>query len=508
MDYEVKTLRREQINLNDWAFEVQQRGEQPILVCDLFSRAVATYFVENIIGEKRSYNYLFTDSNRLYNFPKETDVYFGELKKKVNDPTFLKQLLRNSIEIPKAFSEQASQAMEELIPSQTTNAELARHWKTMDEGLTKVIPWFWYPWYLSKEDVVTDMVKEKFEVYRLRLEKITDFDEALRAVVFPVKKTAFQLEQEDMYQLVLLAERDTAFAKNKEFKAKAEEYLKKYDWLTTFLLTPVLPMSYSVLVARVERAAAENFKDSFTFQKEVNIKKEKMAEEILEVIKDDQDLIDKIENARELAYVLTAGIEEAYIATAKYLKLLQFVAERLDIRFEETKLFLSQEIYNALTGKSNIDRGELEQRKLGFVMKTFNGQQYAVYGAEGHSISAWIDEELNKVDASLREFGGQVACKGLVRGTVRVVLEPAQAHELEAGEILVCPMTNPDYVPAMKRAAAIITDEGGMLSHAAIMSREFNKPCIISTKIATRLLKNGDMVEVDATKGLVTILKS
>jgi pyruvate,water dikinase len=55
----------------------------------------------------------------------------------------------------------------------------------------------------------------------------------------------------------------------------------------------------------------------------------------------------------------------------------------------------------------------------------------------------------------------------------------------------------------MRRAVAIITNEGGLLSHAAIMSREFGKPCIVGTKIATKVLKNGDMVEVDADKGIV-----
>ena len=68
-------------------------------------------------------------------------------------------------------------------------------------------------------------------------------------------------------------------------------------------------------------------------------------------------------------------------------------------------------------------------------------------------------------------------------------------------------MTSPDYVPAMKRASGIITDEGGLLSHAAIISREFSKPCIIGTKIATRVLKDGDFVEIDANKGIVRILR-
>ena len=64
-------------------------------------------------------------------------------------------------------------------------------------------------------------------------------------------------------------------------------------------------------------------------------------------------------------------------------------------------------------------------------------------------------------------------------------------------------MTTPDFVPLMQKSAAIVTDIGGLLSHAAIVSREFNIPCIVGTQYATKVFKDGDMVEVDADKGVV-----
>ena len=66
--------------------------------------------------------------------------------------------------------------------------------------------------------------------------------------------------------------------------------------------------------------------------------------------------------------------------------------------------------------------------------------------------------------------------------------------------------TNPDIVPAMKKAGAIVTEQGGITSHAAIVSRELRTPCVIGTKIATKVLKDGMVVEVDANKGIVKIL--
>jgi len=102
---------------------------------------------------------------------------------------------------------------------------------------------------------------------------------------------------------------------------------------------------------------------------------------------------------------------------------------------------------------------------------------------------------------------GQTANRGYVKGRVKILRRIVQIKDLKRGEILVTPMTTPDFVLAVKKSAAIVTDEGGMTCHAAIIAREMNKPCIIGTKIATKVLKDGDLVEVDANRGIVKILK-
>lgn len=105
------------------------------------------------------------------------------------------------------------------------------------------------------------------------------------------------------------------------------------------------------------------------------------------------------------------------------------------------------------------------------------------------------------------ELEGQCACVGRVTGTVRRLLNPRDVSEMQKGEILVTTMTTPDFVPALKKAAAIITDEGGITCHAAIVSRELGVPCIIATKNATKVLNTGDIVEVKANHGLVHIIE-
>jgi pyruvate, water dikinase len=98
---------------------------------------------------------------------------------------------------------------------------------------------------------------------------------------------------------------------------------------------------------------------------------------------------------------------------------------------------------------------------------------------------------------------GLAASPGLAAGAVRNLASPDDAAQLEPGEILVTTITTPDWVSIMRRAAAIVTDSGGMTSHAAIVSRELGIPCIVGTKDGTRLLRTGERVTVDGAKGLV-----
>lgn len=98
---------------------------------------------------------------------------------------------------------------------------------------------------------------------------------------------------------------------------------------------------------------------------------------------------------------------------------------------------------------------------------------------------------------------GLGAAPGAAAGRVRVIADRERAAELEAGEVLVAPMTAPDWVPLMRRAAAIVTDSGGMTCHAAIVARELGIPCLVGTGDATAVLHDGEAVTVDAGAGAV-----
>jgi len=116
-------------------------------------------------------------------------------------------------------------------------------------------------------------------------------------------------------------------------------------------------------------------------------------------------------------------------------------------------------------------------------------------------------KETKTEQLDIKEIKGATAQPVKVIGIIKVVMGHTQGYKVEPGDILVTKMSTPDFLPAMKKAAAFVTDIGGITSHAAIVSREMGKPCIIGTKIATKVLRDGMLVEVDAEKGIVKVLE-
>lgn len=114
-----------------------------------------------------------------------------------------------------------------------------------------------------------------------------------------------------------------------------------------------------------------------------------------------------------------------------------------------------------------------------------------------------------KVVRPQKQIKGLVAWKGFgkISGIVRIILNENDFPKFKKGEILVTDETDPNFLPVMKKAKAIITDNGGILCHAAIVAREMKKPCVVGTKVATKVLKDGDLVEINLNNGKTKILE-
>jgi pyruvate,water dikinase len=101
---------------------------------------------------------------------------------------------------------------------------------------------------------------------------------------------------------------------------------------------------------------------------------------------------------------------------------------------------------------------------------------------------------------------GSAGCSGVARGRARVILDPGDALDLEPGEVLIAPITDPAWTPLFLPAAAVVVNVGALMSHAVIVSRELAIPCVVAVEAATERIQTGTLVEVDGTAGTVTIL--
>ena len=120
----------------------------------------------------------------------------------------------------------------------------------------------------------------------------------------------------------------------------------------------------------------------------------------------------------------------------------------------------------------------------------------------GQNLEQLLEITVSQQDSNITEVSGRPAYLGKVTGRAVLVYETKDLAKIKVGDILITPETIPDYIVGMSKAAGFVTEVGGITSHAAIIAREMHKPCIVGTKIATHVFKDGDMIELDAKSGI------
>jgi phosphohistidine swiveling domain-containing protein len=229
-----------------------------------------------------------------------------------------------------------------------------------------------------------------------------------------------------------------------------------------------------------------------------------VKDEIIERLHFSEDEQVYIKLLKEFVYFRNYRTEKLYEALYYSIETLwKNLGIVMGLENDDLGYFTLKEIDNLLNNNVKIDPETINERKKGYAFLMNDGIISLVVGKELQDIK----NEYSIIEGKIRELTGMVACKGTAKGTVKIVLKASEQLKMDEGDVLVTSMTTPDFVPSMKKAIAIITDEGGITCHAAIVSRELGIPCIIGTKVATKILKDGDVVEVDAMAGIVRMIK-
>jgi pyruvate,water dikinase len=177
------------------------------------------------------------------------------------------------------------------------------------------------------------------------------------------------------------------------------------------------------------------------------------------------------------------------------------------MREDELSALTGSEIDNLLCSGTKPDKKVINERKRLFAVFWERGEGKILFGGEAQKLINEHQELIEPFNSAKNRPGklrGQVAYKGgLVRSVARILKTSRDVKRVNKGEIIVVSMTTPEFIMAMEKAAAFVTDEGGITCHAAIIAREMQKPCIIGTKEATMVIEDGSTIEVDTEKGLV-----
>lgn len=239
----------------------------------------------------------------------------------------------------------------------------------------------------------------------------------------------------------------------------------------------------------------------------------KLQNDLLKKYKSELDNVNQIiKNYKSLEYFIVYlrkwqfhrnNTTEHYYRDFQYLKnLLLEISKRVSLTYRELLTFSVPEIIESLSKKNNkLTRTEAMSRlEKGFYLFEKDNEVF---------LTSNIEEE-HKIEKEIlfsNILEGQVASSGFVKGIVKIIRDPVkEANKFERGDILVTSMTLPSFVPIMQISCGIITDEGGLLCHAALISREMKKPCVIGVGNATQILNDGDTVELDAFNGVINIL--
>ncbi len=378
---------------------------------------------------------------------------------------------------------------------------------------------------LDASEFFSNHLKEILSGYLKKVGKESDLPQYFVTLTAPSKQTLMARNDEALLKLAALISvnsEEKRFFENEleavldglktrfpELDAALEEHKTKFEWLPCTYENEPWTKAYFVSVVQgiVREGNAERELEKILEKEKRGEEARKRAYAELAMTPEDAKWFDV---ASELIFFKADRKDVFFKSYYRMRPLMREIAERLALSASEARMMLPKEINEYLrSGSISIAfRDELRLRRAFSVLLSFDDDSTILTGdAARRYLAENLVEEKTVAGESENVLKGSVANVGHARGIARLIMSPTDMPKMHQGEILIAPATNPDVVPAMKKAAAIVTNTGGITCHAAIVSRELSIPCVVGTKRATNVIKDGDVVDVDATAGIIKIIK-
>lgn len=222
----------------------------------------------------------------------------------------------------------------------------------------------------------------------------------------------------------------------------------------------------------------------------------------------DQEIKDIVRFLREISKKRFEAKRNSLLTSRYADSLLGETARRFYLAVTQVSSLNYKELQNLLLDNIKPDINEVNTRKEEFAFKVKGTKFTEITGTQFANFrNSFLPSQTERTITGSTAYPGKVTGKAVVLPSIATTEEYDEFIEgFEKGGILVAPMTSPDLVPVFKDVAAIVTDEGGITSHAALIAREMKIPCVVGTSYATKLLKTGMQVQVDATNAKISII--
>jgi phosphohistidine swiveling domain-containing protein len=338
--------------------------------------------------------------------------------------------------------------------------------------------------------VFTQYLQSKLEKYILKTNP--EFNRVFSTMTTPLKFSYLKNEELELYQLGLSL-------KDKNFDKKLKKFSDKFCWINyTFQGTPLGEKDFRNKIIEIAQKEIDLKAKIDKIKNDKNILKNEQ-QFFIKKYKFDQEIINLFSCAQELVFL--KFFRKGIFAESYYYSefLLDEIAKRLFTSRKIIQGMFFEEVESALL-KEKFDFNKVLARIKNGCVLVCDGKSFDL----DDKLRELVISNLEQTKApNLNMIKGQVAMVGNAKGMVKIVNIDDDLVKMEESDVLVSRLTNPSLLPAMKKASAIVTDAGGLSCHAAIIARELKKPCVVGTKIATSVLKDGDLVEVDANNGIV-----
>lgn len=286
---------------------------------------------------------------------------------------------------------------------------------------------------------------------------------------------------------------------------KKSEYLDKYEWFVSPLGKRFLPMTAAELDRRAARISKS---EAIARLNKLKAERRKTARAVLS--ESDESVRQLLNLIQTFVFLRTFAAENSDRFFYYFRKnVLAEICRRAGITEAEFAVMTAAE-FTAACRMGELPKppspSEVKRRESGVAVIWTDGVPRTYYGQQSYAILKRLNGDID-TDTKPGAVVGDIACYGEAVGKVKVVKDHSEIYKIEKGDILVATMTTPEVTGALDLAAGIITDEGGITCHAAIIAREYALPCLVGTRNATAVLRDGMTVKLDCINGRAVIVE-